>query len=48
MSEGCEVVPCAEKGSWEGTEIVTAIYAFMLILLYRQGYFAVIETFLAC
>ncbi|XP_067040063.1 N-lysine methyltransferase KMT5A-A-like isoform X1 [Acropora muricata] len=25
MSEGCEVVPCAEKGSWEGTETVTEI-----------------------
>ena len=34
MSEGCEVnVPCAEKGSWEGTEIVTAIYAFMFFCI---------------
>ena len=33
MSEGCEVVPCAEKGSWEGTEIVSAIYAVIFFCI---------------
>ena len=33
MSEGCEVVPCAEKGSSEGTEPVSEIYAFMFFCL---------------
>ena len=32
MSEGCEVVPCAEKGSWDGTETVTKFNAFIMFL----------------
>ena len=33
MSKGREVVLCAEKGSWEGTETVTAINAFIFFCL---------------